>query len=217
MDEKTLLDIKNQHVNNYKKALIETIQNNTNALVNDDLISLFCKPPLDSMDIVKNKMISFAKKYKFVLDASKLDNMLDSYRKNIVTCCEKIKKMRIDYFSDIVDKFKDDDVIVFYKKDFNSLNKKIKKSLKEQVVLSIDNKLLKDINKIISTNADNTNVDSFIEEITKFLKKQYLKQVMDSFDIKFLVKDTTLMNSVKEQGDRYLFTLKNSRLLNDFD
>ena len=40
---------------------------------------------------------------------------------------------------------------------------------------------------------------------------------MDSFDIKFLVKDTTLMNSVKEQGDRYLFTLKNSRLLNDFD
>ena len=169
------------------------------------------------MDIVKNKMISFAKKYKFVLDASKLDNMLDIYRKNIVTCCEKIKKMRIDCFSEIVDKFKDDDTIVFYKKNFNSLNKKIKKSLKEQVILSIDNILLKDIIKIISTNADNTNVDSFIEEITMFLKKQYLKQVMDSFDIKFLVKDTTLMNSVKEQGDRYLFTLKNSRLLNDFD
>ena len=164
MDEKTLLDIKNQHINNYKKALIETIQNNTNALVNDDLIPLFRKPPLDSMDIVKNKMISFAKKYKFVLDASKLDNMLDSYRKNIVTCCEKIKKMRIDCFSEIVDKFKDDDTIVFYKKNFNSLNKKIKKSLKEQVILSIDNILLKDIIKIISTNADNTNVDSF--EIT---------------------------------------------------
>ena len=33
--------------------------------------------------------------------------------------------------------------------------------------------------------------------------------------MKILVKDTTLINTVKETTDRYLFTLSNSRLLND--
>jgi hypothetical protein len=31
-------------------------------------------------------------------------------------------------------------------------------------------------------------------------------------DIKILVKDTTLINGVKEQSERYIFTLENSRL-----
>ena len=40
---------------------------------------------------------------------------------------------------------------------------------------------------------------------------------MESVDIKILVKDTTLMNGTKEQGERYLFTLDHSRLLNEID
>ena len=51
--------------------------------------------------------------------------------------------------------------------------------------------------------------------MTKYLKKNYLSQLLENIDIKILVKDTTLINSTKEQSERYLFTLNNSRLLKD--
>ena len=41
--------------------------------------------------------------------------------------------------------------------------------------------------------------------------------MLENIDIKILVKDTTLINGAKEQAERYLFTLNNSRLLNDLD
>ena len=34
----------------------------------------------------------------------------------------------------------------------------------------------------------------------------------DNIDFKMLVKDTTLVNGTKEHGERYLFTLNNSRI-----
>ena len=46
----------------------------------------------------------------------------------------------------------------------------------------------------------------------KYLKNNYLKQLLENVDIKVLVKDAMLMNNVREQGERYLFTLANSRL-----
>ena len=70
---------------------------------------------------------------------------------------------------------------------------------------------------VVPSDIDESVFNLFVKEESNFLKKLYLKQLLDSFDIKLLVKDTTLINSVKEQGDRYIFTLKNSRLLNDFD
>ena len=42
-----------------------------------------------------------------------------------------------------------------------------------------------------------------------------LKQLLENIDIKILVKDTTLINSSKEQAERYLFTINNSRLFDD--
>ena len=120
-----LQEIKKQHVDNYKKALIETIQNNTKALIDDDVIPLFKKPPLDSMDIIRNKMIIFAKKNKIVLNSLELDRLLNNYRKKVICCGEELKKVRISYFTDIVNKYQANefDYLVFYKKDFVSLNK----------------------------------------------------------------------------------------------
>ena len=37
-------------------------------------------------------------------------------------------------------------------------------------------------------------------------------QLLENIDFKILVKDTILINSFKEQSDRYLFTLENSRI-----
>ena len=56
--------IKTEHVENYKKALIETINNNTNALFDEDIASLLKTPPLDSMDVIKSKFLDLAKKIK---------------------------------------------------------------------------------------------------------------------------------------------------------
>ena len=50
------------------------------------------------------------------------------------------------------------------------------------------------------------------DEIVKFVKGPYQRQLLDNIDFKMLVKDTTLVNGVKEHGERHLFTLANSRI-----
>ena len=46
-------------------------------------------------------------------------------------------------------------------------------------------------------------------------KLNYVKQVLESIDFKIIVKDTTLINGVREQGERFLFTKMNSYLLKE--
>ena len=50
------------------------------------------------------------------------------------------------------------------------------------------------------------------DEIVKFVKGAYQRQLLENVDFKMLVKDTTLVNGTKEHGERYLFTLNNSRI-----
>ena len=133
MDEDVLMKMKKQHFDNYINAIIDNINNNTNVLVNDDLMSLFRKPPLDSMDVIKSKLLSLAKKNKIILDSKEIDLLLEKYRKTIIDCCNKIKKHRIDMLVDIVNNLKDDktlDVIKINKKDFVDINKTIKSIIK---------------------------------------------------------------------------------------
>ena len=66
--EDTLKKFKEQHLENYKSAILEIITNNTNVLVDEDIMSLVKKPPLDSMDVIKSKFLDVAKKNKVVLD-----------------------------------------------------------------------------------------------------------------------------------------------------
>lgn len=210
-------ELQRQHFNSYKEAILQSIDNNTNALV-EDITSIIKKPPLDSMDVLQTKFLNIAKKNKEILDIEQLNMILNDYRMNIISCSDEIKSTRIKDLSKKVDsvKFSKDEVITFYKKDFIDLNKKLKKILKEELEDSMDKIILKNINRIFKS--DN---QEFREELTtnisKYLKTSYNKQVLDSFDIKVLVKDTTLINVVKEQTDRYLFTLNNSRLFNDLD
>ena len=129
----TLEELKKQHLDNYKQAIMEIIRNNTDVLVNEDIMSLLRKPPLDSMDVIKSKYLDLAKKNKVVLDTVKLDELLDEYRKDVIKCCDKVKSIRVKALEDIIKKTqfsKDTDVIKFNKKDFNEINKNIKKTLK---------------------------------------------------------------------------------------
>lgn len=218
MNEDTIKEIKNLHIINYKNSIIESIKNNSNVLVDNDIKSLLKKPPLDSMDLIKSKFLDVAKKCDTILNIDKLSKMLDKYRVDIIKCCDDIKKTRIDTLISKVDNYvllKENDVIKINKKDFNDINKKIKKILKESLSKSLEKNIENNIKNIFKDMVDDSILSKFKTDVLKYIKGSYQKQLIENFDIKVLVKDTTLINVVREQSDRYLFTLRNSRILND--
>ena len=210
--------IKLQHIESYKKAIIETIKNNTNSLIDDDIMSLIKKPPLDSMDQIKSKFLDLAKKNKIIVNSEELDKMINNYRDELTKCCEDIKNIRITKLTTIVEdtKFtKDKDVIKLNKSNFTSIDKEIRKILKEESTKLVEDKIISNIEKIFNEDTDLNIVKKVTNDSTKYLKNIYLKQLLENIDIKILVKDTTLINSSKEQAERYLFTINNSRLFDD--
>ena len=60
--------LKQQHFDSYKRSVTDIIENNTRLLVNEDINSLIKKPPLDSMDKIKNKFLNIAKKNNLDVD-----------------------------------------------------------------------------------------------------------------------------------------------------
>lgn len=52
MKQEELLE---QHLSIYLNSIEELIKNNSYSLVEDDLLPLFKKPPLETMDIIKQK------------------------------------------------------------------------------------------------------------------------------------------------------------------
>lgn len=214
----TLEQFKKQHIENYRKAILENIRNNTTVLVDEDIMSLLKKPPLDSMDVIKTKFLDLAKKGKVILNTDELDNMLEVYRKDVIKCCDEIKNIRIEELSEKVESItleKNMDIIKLNKKDFSDINKKIKKIVKDQIKNSVENKIVKNVNKLFTKNIDVDCEKKLTKELIKFVNGSYQRQLLENVDIKVLVKDTTLMNGVKEQAERYLFTLENSRLFKE--
>ena len=216
--EDTLKKFKEQHLENYKSAILETIKNNTNVLVDEDIMSLVKKPPLDSMDVVKSKFLDVAKKNKVVLDTESLDKMMDKYRKNLLKVCNEVRKVRLEVLNDVVNTHvfeKDNDVIKIRKKDLDVVNKKIKKILKDHLKDTVEKDVIKNINNIFDSVDDDVKLKKINDDIKKVVNGSYQRQLLENADIKILVKDTTLINGVKEQSDRYIFTLENSRLYDE--
>ena len=97
--------IREQHLKNYKMALLELIENNTKTLIQEDILSLLRKPPLDSMDLIKSKLIQFSKKSLTILDIEALNQLIVDYRKMLVASFQNIGDDRILKLSQIVDNF----------------------------------------------------------------------------------------------------------------
>ena len=220
MKKEELNELLEQHENHYRQAIIDNIKNNTEVLVNQDLVSVLKKPPLDSMDLLRTKFLDLAKKNKIVLNTEELSSLLDCYRSYLLHCCDEIKNVRMLELCSKVEKEKlnkNTDTIKINKKDFMNINKKIKKLIKDTLIDGYDTCILKKIDLVFTDNVDDIVKNKMIEDISKFVKGNYQKQVLENCELKILVKDTTLMNSTKEQGERYLFTLNHSRLLNEID
>lgn len=211
----TLEEFRKQHMENYRQAILENIRNNSEVLVNEDIMSLLRKPPLDSMDVIKAKFLDLAKKNQIVLNTEQLDKLIANYRLDMVGCCEIMRKFRISELSDKVVNFcfeKDTDIIKLNKKDFITINKKLKKMIKDQLKLSISGKIVDYVNSVFIDDVNDEKQKKISNEIVKFLNGAYQRQLLENIDIKILVKDTTLINGIKEQGERYLFTIENSRI-----
>ena len=125
MQNNSKKDIRNQHIVNYKNTIIEVIKNNTNSLVDDDIMSLIRKPPLDSMDLIQSKFLSMAKKNKIVLKSDELSKILNNYRHEIIGLSDNLKKIRVDELVKKVNssKLKDNEILKINKKDFTEINK----------------------------------------------------------------------------------------------
>lgn len=219
MDDE-LIDLKMQHRETYKLAILDIINNNTETLVSEDILSLLKKPPLDSMDLIKSKFLYLAKRNKIILKTDQLSSLLEKYRNYMFKCCNLIKDIRLKGLHNKVEQTafeKESDIIKINKKDFIDINKKIKKLIKTQLSEGLENYILKDINNIFMSQMNSDISDKMISDFVKYMKGPYQKQLLENFDIKILVKDTTLINVVKEQNERYIFTLNNSRLLNNND
>lgn len=207
--------LKKQHIKNYKNMALQMILNNNNSLFDEDITSLIKKPPLDSMDLIKSKLISISKKEKIILNTDEYNKRIDNYREDMIKICNKNKEIRLKYYNDIVNSFNfnnnNKDVIKILKKDTNDLNKEIRRSFKEGIIKSINNNFDKNFNSLFN-DIDNKNMDDVYKKVFKYLNSTYVKQLLENIDIKILVKDTILINSFKEEGEKYLYTLNNSRL-----
>ena len=218
MNQETIDDFKKKHIENYKNAVTEILKNNTTALFEDDILSLLKKPPLDSMDIIRCKFLELAKKHKTIIQTEMLDKILNDYRQKVITFIPSWKKIRIEDLKKIIVSFspkKETDIIKFNKKDFVPINRKLKKKIKSDVADTIDKKIVKNVNRLFTDDIDEKEANTFASEMIKFVQSAYLKQLLESVDFKVIVKDTTLINGVREQGEHFLFTKMNSYLLNE--
>lgn len=210
--------IKKQHLNTYKNATKEIVINNTKALVENDIISLIKKPPLDSMDIIKTKLISLAKKENIILSTEKLDTLIKNYRDFLEDKLLSLRKIREDYLIRKIDEFvpeRETEIIKIQKKELDSINKTLKQDLKKILDLSQTEILFNNLDTIYEDGIDEEIKSRINKAFTKFMKSTYQKQLNEGIAIKTMVKDRTLLSGILEQGERYLFTKSNSHLFDE--
>ena len=215
MNEDSIKEIKVQHIENYKTSLLDVIQNNTNILIDEDIMSLFKKPPLDSMDRIKNKILEIAKRNELLVHIDNLEKYLNKYRNSILKCFQEMKKIRLNTLKSIVND-SDEEIVKINKKNFLFIDKEIKNILKNEIQYSFDNCIIQNTNKLFKKEINEELEKIIMNELNIYLKN-YIKQLLKRVDNQLMIKDSILINACKEHSERYLFTLNNSRLLNGFD
>ena len=206
------VEILEQHKKIYVGASKELILNNTKSLFEDDILPFFMMPPLETMDVIKQRFLSIAKGYQLILDTAKLDECLQQYRNCLKQDILNIHCTRDDLLIKKIESFDYENIpqlLKELKKELLKLDKSIKKEIKQVLKEKNQEFLLNHISDLVTTESD---ILPFTKEITRFLQNIYIKQILESIDMKILVKDTTLLNGMKEQLDRFIFTTENSHL-----
>ena len=203
-------DILKQHKQILMTAGLELATNNTNSLIEDDIINGVIEVPLEAMDTVKQRVLNIAKHNNLILNSDKFNEVLISYKDELKKQFRNIFNKRIKLIEDNYSKFDDDkpmDLVKNLKKELVKFNKEAKKEEKQILTSLVKEKIISNLDLIVKD--DNT---TFKKDATKFLQTTYVKQILETVDMKILVKDTILLNSLKEQIERFVFTMENSHL-----
>lgn len=214
-DSEMLEEFKKQHLQTYKKAVEEIIKNNTKALIEEDIYSLIKKPPLDSMDAVKNKLISLAKKEKIILNTDELNALIEEFRGELKTNLDPLKNIRESKLIEKVRSFepeRETELITILNKDLMPINKELKKQFKQEFKESISSKLETNIQNVYNGEAKEEQKQKIETSFIKYMNGMYQKQLLSEMEMKTMIKDRTLISMVNEQGERYLFTKNNSHI-----
>lgn len=216
-DEMIIEDFKRQHLETYKKAVIEIIKNNTSSLIEEDIFSLIKKPPLDSMDQIKSKLLEVAKKQKIILDANGLEQFINQFRSSLqkqFINLEEIRKSSLISKVESFDPKRETETISITTKDLTKVDQNLKKEIKNQIkeVISSLETHLDSIYKTGILLEDKKNINT---QFLKYMRGVYQKNLLDHISMKILIKDRTLASGVSEQGERYLFTKMNSHLFDE--
>ncbi|MDD6244147.1 MAG: hypothetical protein PUB03_00605 [bacterium] len=204
-------ELLNQHLKIYLNSLEELINNNTYSLINDDLLPLFTKPPLEAMDIIKQKLLSLGKDYKLILNTQEVDNYIERYRFSMQKKVKTLEDLRKKYLKQHVESLSQkskDGTLKLLRKNLLILDKNLKKEIKIELIENM-NFLIENISNFYQTDKI---PDRLLKYITKYLKTTYPKDLMETIDMKIIVKNTTLINGINEQTERLIFTQKNSHL-----
>ena len=203
-------DILKQHKQILMTAGLELATNNTNSLIEDDIINGVIEVPLEAMDTVKQRVLNIAKHNNLILNSDKFNEVLISYKDDLKKEFRNIFKKRIKLIEDNYSKFDDDkpmDLVKNLKKELVKFNKEVKKEEKQVLASLVKEKLVSNLDLIVKEESI-----TFKKDVTKFLQTTYVKQILETVDMKILVKDTILLNSLKEQIERFVFTMENSHL-----
>ena len=204
-------ELLNQHLKIYLNSLEELINNNTYSLINDDLLPLFTKPPLEALDIIKQKLLSLGKDYKLILNTQEVDNYIERYRFSMQKKVKTLEDLRKKYLKQHVESLSQkskDGTLKLLRKNLLILDKNLKKEIKIELIENM-NFLIENISNFYQTDKI---PDRLLKYITKYLKTTYPKDLMETIDMKIIVKNTTLINGINEQTERLIFTQKNSHL-----
>lgn len=203
-------DILKQHKQILMIAGVELATNNTISLIEDDIINGVIEVPLEAMDTVKQRVLNIAKHNNLILNSDKFNEVLISYKEELKKEFRNIFKKRIKLIEDNYSKINDDkpmELVKNLKKELVKFNKEAKKEEKQIITSLVKEKIISNLDLIVKD--DNT---TFKKDATKFLQTTYVKQILETVDMKILVKDTILLNSLKEQIERFVFTMENSHL-----
>lgn len=199
-----------QHFDNYKMALCEIIKNNTDMLIEEDIMPLFLTPPVDSMDVLKRKIITIAKTEDNVVDINALNEMIDCFRAMAKKVFEEVSSKRLKFLTKQINEISiQDRTFHINKQKLTKLTKELSLYYEKKISHYIENNMIPKIDSLLSKEEKDA---IFFMEVKHFLDDFYPHQLFQLIDSKFYHKNTTLMNGLNEQKKRYLFTKKNSYL-----
>lgn len=207
----TLKEIEEQHFEQYKEAVKLMIRDNNRRLIEEDILPLFQEPPLDSMDVIKQKFLSVAKEENLILDLGTYSTLIEQFRtsmKENITSLFSFREKQLIAVIDAQEDLSKTTILKINQQDYKKVDKKLRNDFLKQLISTIECTLITHFSSLVAD-------VSKLESLALFLKGRYVETVLTLLDSKLALKNNLLRNNLKEQSHRYLFMKKNSHLFDE--